>query len=203
MFLHEFREDLVLALELLLQKRDPPVLVVAGTAGAGLEGGRGVLEELLLPAVEHRGVDAVLVTQVRDRGVFEEMEPKNGDLLLSCEAIPDFLGHGKTSARDCSLFERAVCPISTEAKQGDIAFGQRGQAAMIEANVPVDIQGAGGFPARPPTSLETVAQPIFLGRRRYSGRPACSADNGLRERGPAPTACPARPGAGTATFRRP
>ena len=32
------------------------------------------------------------------------------------EAIPSFLGHGKTSARDCSLFEQPVCPIPTEAK---------------------------------------------------------------------------------------
>src|SRR5450755_1515925 len=116
MFLHEFREDFVLTLELLFQKRDPPVLVVAGTAGAGLECGSGVLEEFLLPPVEHRGVDPVLVTQVRNGGVFEEMEPKNGDLLLSCEAIADFLGHGRTSTRDCSLFEQTVCHISTEAK---------------------------------------------------------------------------------------
>ena len=27
-----------------------------------------------------------------------------------------FFGHGKTSARDCSLFERLVLPIPTEAK---------------------------------------------------------------------------------------
>ena len=106
----------MLTLELLFQKRDPPVLVVAGSAGAGLECGSGVLEEFLLPTVEHRGVDPVLVTQVRNGGVFEKMEPKNGDLLLSCEAIPDFLGHGKTSTRNCSLFEQTVCHISTEAK---------------------------------------------------------------------------------------
>ncbi len=82
MFLHQFGEDFVLALELLLQEGDPPVFGVAGSPGSGLEGGSGVLEELLLPAIEHRGVDAVLVTEIRDRRVFEEMEPKNGDLLL-------------------------------------------------------------------------------------------------------------------------
>jgi hypothetical protein len=84
-----------------------------------LECGSGVLEELLLPTVEHRGVNAVLVAQIRNRGVFEEMEPKDGDLLRDAEAIPSFLGHGKTSARDCSLFERLVLPIPTEAKQSD------------------------------------------------------------------------------------
>src|SRR5438309_19691 len=75
MFLHEFREDFVLALELLLQVGDPLVLGVGGASGAGLEGGGAVLEELLLPAVEHGGVDAVLVTQIRDGDVFEEMQP--------------------------------------------------------------------------------------------------------------------------------
>src|SRR5208337_3494703 len=118
MFLHEFGEDFVLALQLLFQQGDPPVLVVAGAAGAVLECGSGVLEELLLPTVEHRGVNAVLVAQIRHRGVFEEMEPKYGDLLRGAEAIPSFLGHGKTSARDCSLFERLVLPIPTEAKHG-------------------------------------------------------------------------------------
>src|SRR3954447_14108148 len=117
MLLHEFGEDFVRALELLLQEGDPPVLGVAGASGAGLEGGRGVLEELLLPAIEHRGVDAVLVTEIRDRGVFEEVKPQDGHLLLGREALSGLLGHGRTSARNCSLFEQAICPISTEAKQ--------------------------------------------------------------------------------------
>ena len=60
---------------------------VACASGAGLEGGRGVLEELLLPAVEHRGVDAVLVTEVGERDVLEEMEPQDGDLLLGREPL--------------------------------------------------------------------------------------------------------------------
>src|SRR3954464_7043403 len=117
MFLHESREDFVLALELLLQEGDLPILGVAGASGAGFEGGGAVLEELLLPAVEHRGVDAVLVAQIRDGDMFEEMEPKDGDLLLGGESLARLLGHGRTSARNCSLFERSVFPISTEAKQ--------------------------------------------------------------------------------------
>src|SRR6516164_187058 len=108
MFFHEFGEDLVLPLELLLQGGDPPVLVVAGPAGSRLEGGSGVLEELLLPAVEHRGVDAVPVTEVGDRGVLQEMEPQDGDLLLGGEPLASPLGHGGTSARSCSLFEQTA-----------------------------------------------------------------------------------------------
>src|SRR5271157_1757100 len=126
MFLHEFGEDFVLALQLLFQQGDPPVLIVAGAAGAVLECGSGVLEELLLPTVEHRGVNAVLVAQIRNRGVFEEMEPKYGNLLRGAEAIPSFLGHGKTSARDCSLFERLVLPIPTEAKHNRVCVALAG-----------------------------------------------------------------------------
>jgi len=94
MFLHQFGEDFVLALELLLQVGDPAVLGIAGAVGAGFESSGSILEELLLPAVEHRRMDAILVTQVRHGGVFEKMEPENGDLLLGSETLPSFLGHG-------------------------------------------------------------------------------------------------------------
>ena len=36
-------------------------------------------------------------------------------------------------------------PPQAQSLSGDIAFGQRGQTAMIEANVSVDIQAAGEF----------------------------------------------------------
>jgi hypothetical protein len=71
MFLQEFREEFVLALEPLVQGGDPLILRVGGSSGAELEGDGAVLEELLLPAVEDRGVDAVLVTEVRNGDVFE------------------------------------------------------------------------------------------------------------------------------------
>src|SRR3954452_1480334 len=119
MFLHEFGEDFVLALELLFQGGDPAILVIAGTSSPGLERGGGVLEEFLLPAIGHGGVDAVPITEVGDGGVFEEMEPKDGGLLLDGESFPSLLGHGRASARGCSLFEQTACPISTEAKQKD------------------------------------------------------------------------------------
>src|SRR3954467_13552887 len=127
MFLHEFGEDFVLALELLLQGGDPAILVIAGTSGPGLERGGGVLEEILLPAIEQGGVDAVPITEVRDGGVFEEMEPKDGGLLLDGESFPSLLGHGRASTRGCSLFEQTACPISTEAKH----LNRRFQAALV------------------------------------------------------------------------
>src|SRR5271157_6181793 len=178
MFLHEFGEDFVLALQLLFQQGDPPVLVVAGAAGAVLECGSGVLEELLLPTVEHRGVNAVLVAQIRHRGVFEEMEPKYGDLLRGAEAIPSFLGHGKTPARDCSVFERLVLPIPTEAKQvvgtyqldGSCHLGRTFQCDCISAWL---ASSAASEKQWPPTSTNRPSTPPAA-RRNTPGGSDCS-----------------------------
>src|SRR3954464_14838940 len=108
-----------------------------------------VLEEFLLPTIEHGGVDAVPITEVGDGGVLEEMKPKDGGLLLDGESFSSLLGHGRASARGCSLFEQTACPISTEAKQPDRrpSFNDR----------------PGGAGRRPG----------FPGRRRGTGRSSC------------------------------
>ena len=98
-------------LELLFQEDDPSALGIGSASGAGLECGSGVLEELLLPTVEHRGVDAVLVTQIRDRSALEEVETQNGDLLLSRESLPDFLGHGKPPLEIVAYSSRRFVPF--------------------------------------------------------------------------------------------
>src|SRR5512135_3035466 len=121
MFLHEFGEDLVLAPELLLQEGNPLLLEVGRPRGAAFEGGSTVVEELLLPTVEHGGVDAVPVAEVGDRRVLQEVEPEDRELLLGGEPLPGLLGHGVASARKCSLFERGVTPFPSEAKQQLIA----------------------------------------------------------------------------------
>src|SRR3954454_9024772 len=148
MFLHEFGEDFVLALELLFQGGDPAILVIAGTSGPGLERGGGVLEEILLPAIEQGGVDDVPITEVRDGGVFEEMEPKDGGLLLDGESFPSLLGHGRASARGCSLFEQTACPISTEAKQEK---GTKGSSESQTAGRPTsrDVSQPSGGSSKP------------------------------------------------------
>jgi hypothetical protein len=68
--LQQLREHLVLALELLLEEGDLAILVVSGAPVSGLHRGGPVLEEVLLPSIEHRATDAVFVTQVGDRGAF-------------------------------------------------------------------------------------------------------------------------------------
>jgi hypothetical protein len=58
---HQLGQDLVLGPDSLLQVSDP--LLVGGVVRPGfwLEGGRAVLEELLLPAVEDRGLQAQFI----------------------------------------------------------------------------------------------------------------------------------------------
>jgi len=78
---HQLRQNLVLGLDLLLQVSDP--LLVAGVVRSRLllEGGRAVLEELLLPAVEDRGLQAELIAELRDWLLLQQMPPQDGDLL--------------------------------------------------------------------------------------------------------------------------
>lgn len=39
------------------------------------------------------------------------MEARDGDLILGGEAATGLPGHGSTSARNCSMSERAVFPV--------------------------------------------------------------------------------------------
>lgn len=53
MLRHQLRRDLILGVDLLLQIFDALLLGLLIGADLGLEGGRSVLEELLLPPVEN------------------------------------------------------------------------------------------------------------------------------------------------------
>ena len=85
MLLHQLGQDLVLALELVLEGGDlavPGVLLgVAAPAGI-LEGGGAVLEELLLPEVEEVDGAVVLLADVGDGLLLQEVEAEQGDLLF-------------------------------------------------------------------------------------------------------------------------
>ena len=87
-------DDLVLALEARLELLDLPVgsITSPGTSGA-LERGRRVFEERLLPAVEERGVNLMLVAALGDGLPFYEVELES----------PDFFLTGKLSARASRL----------------------------------------------------------------------------------------------------
>jgi hypothetical protein len=78
---HQLRQNLVLSLDLLLQVSDP--LLVGGVVRSRLllEGGRAVLEELLLPVVEDRGLESQLIAELRDWLLLQQMPPQDGDFL--------------------------------------------------------------------------------------------------------------------------
>src|SRR5262244_223500 len=98
MFLHQFGDDLVLALELVAQRGDGPLEVALRRGILALKGGRSVLEELLLPEVEQRGRELMLVAEVRDGDVVDQMAPEDGDLLDGRRVLPG-LPHGRNSFR--------------------------------------------------------------------------------------------------------
>src|SRR5262245_3100791 len=97
MFLHQFGNDLVLALELVAQGGDGPLEMAVGCLTLPLEGGGAVLEELLLPDVEEGGGELMLVAEVRDGDVVDQVPPEDGDLLDGRIVLPR-LSHGETPA---------------------------------------------------------------------------------------------------------
>src|SRR5215468_5740049 len=97
MFLHQFSDDLVLALELVAQCGDRALEMALGRGVLPFEGRRAVLEELLLPEVEQCGRELVLVAEVRDGDVVDEMTPQDGD-LLDRRIVLSGLPHGETPA---------------------------------------------------------------------------------------------------------
>lgn len=91
MLRHQFGQNFILRLNLLLQIRDSFLLWLMIGPSPLLESGDSVLEELLLPAVKHGGLESPLVTQIRDRRPFHQMPPQNGALLFRGVVLPLFL----------------------------------------------------------------------------------------------------------------
>src|SRR5947199_6417429 len=82
MFRHQLCENLILRLDLLLQIGDS--LLLGGVVGTPLrlESSRPVLEELLLPTVEDRGLEFQFVAQFRDRHLLDQMPSQDGNLFF-------------------------------------------------------------------------------------------------------------------------
>jgi len=111
--LHQFGEDLVLALELGLEVGELPVTDVGVGLAAfvvGGEGGGAVLEEELLPGIEEGDADAVFFAEIGNRDFVEEVLPKHGDLLFGAK-VATLPGHGYSSARvlPLTLSEASSC----------------------------------------------------------------------------------------------
>ena len=89
---HQLSQDLVLGLHLLLQELNPFLLLLHLAVGTllCLKGRRSVLEELLLPTLEHRRPQARFLTQIRDWHFIQQMPPQNGNLLFSTVMLSSF-----------------------------------------------------------------------------------------------------------------
>jgi hypothetical protein len=99
--LHEFGEDFVLALELVLEGGDLTVFGVkfglAAFAGV-IEGRSAILEELLLPEVEEVNGEVVFLADVGDGLLLQEMKSEQGDLLVRGK-VAALTRHVSSSAR--------------------------------------------------------------------------------------------------------
>src|ERR1700677_2761700 len=98
MFFHQFRDDLVLALELIPQCGDGPHVRLIGRPALALESRGAVLEEQLLPRVEKSGRELVLVAEVGDGYPVDQMPPEDGD-LLNGRIVLARLSHRRNSSR--------------------------------------------------------------------------------------------------------
>ena len=83
MLVHDRADDLVLLREFLLQRLYLALeLFLPGRTSAALQHLCSFLEELLLPAIEHRRVEPVAVTHIRDRRPLQQVLAQDRDLLL-------------------------------------------------------------------------------------------------------------------------
>jgi hypothetical protein len=88
MLRHQLRQDLVFGLDLLFQILNALLLGLRIGPGLILEGRRSVLEELLLPPVEDRWLQAQLLAELGDRFLAQQMPSQNGDFLAGGVVVP-------------------------------------------------------------------------------------------------------------------
>jgi hypothetical protein len=85
---HQLGQNLVFGLDLLLQVFDPLLLGGMARPCFLLEGRRAVLEELFLPALENRGLQAQFIAELRDGLLLQQMAPQDGDFLFWGVVLP-------------------------------------------------------------------------------------------------------------------
>jgi hypothetical protein len=88
MLCHQFSQNLIFRLDLLLQIGDSFLFRLMVGASPVLKSCRSVLERLLQPAVEQGWLECPFVTQFRDRHSFHQMPPQNGDLFFRRVVLP-------------------------------------------------------------------------------------------------------------------
>ena len=97
MFFHQLGQNLILGPQLRFQGRGAlraPLPV--HTRAMILKGRRAILEELLQPAGEHRGMKTVFLTEIGNRNLLNQVPAKDGNFLFRCEALALLFGHGSS-----------------------------------------------------------------------------------------------------------
>ena len=75
-------------------------------------GARPVLEQILMPAVKNRRLEAVLFAQVRDRNLVDQMTPQKGELFLSSIMLLTFPPTASSALLVENVADRAICPMN-------------------------------------------------------------------------------------------
>ena len=88
MLRHQFGQNLILRLDLPFQMGDAFLFGLMAGPSSPLKSRDSVLEELILPAVEHRRLEPQFVTEIRDWHSFHQVPPQNGDLLFRRVMLP-------------------------------------------------------------------------------------------------------------------
>jgi|ERR1700691_2000762 len=88
MLRHQFSQNLILRLDLLLQIRDSFLFGLMVGPSSLLESRRAVLEELLLPAVEHRRRSPSSSHRSKIGTPFHQMPSWNGDFFCRRVVLP-------------------------------------------------------------------------------------------------------------------
>src|SRR5215472_18782965 len=114
MLRHQLRQNLVLGLHLLLQELNPLLLVrnLPSRTLFRFKCRRAILEELLLPTVENRGLQPLFFAELGNRHLVDEMASEDSHFLCSrvmltfvFHTFSDYLNRGTLS------------PFSAEAEQ--------------------------------------------------------------------------------------
>jgi hypothetical protein len=140
--LHNLGDDHILARQLFAQRPDLLFELFRLRLAATVRERRNrVLRQLLLPAIENRRLQAVLLTQIGDRNSLDQMLPENAGFLLR-RKLPATLPHDaalRSAQTLCVLIERSR-RISGEAKHLHVPrratepHGENGRSAIDAAN---------------------------------------------------------------------
>ena len=123
-------------MEFFAQGRDGALLLRARRAVLAFKGHGGVFEELLLPGVELRGLDAVQIADVGDGLVLKEVKFQNRDLFFGRKSPPRGLDMAWPPLELLSYSRRPLLPFRLKQDRMSYEFqkahnGFSGRARII------------------------------------------------------------------------